>query len=354
MYLVGRVATNDNTAIPNDTVVQRVCNGKVRQQVYAASTGDFNMQLGARSDSVLDAASDAGSQSGAIGGNPSMGISTRRLTNCELQASAAGFTSDVISLVDLDDTFAGRKDVGVIVVQRLSKIAGTTINARSYMAPKEARKAYEKGLEAEGKGNLAVARKHFETAVAIYPKYASAWFQLGMVLQNQNHKDEARKAYTQATASDSKFLPPYLSLAAMALEERNWTAVLALTGHILERDPLNHVEVAAYIVDLDPLNCAEAYFYNAFANFQLNKFDEAERSGLKAEHVDLLTRFPQLHFLLGEIFARKNDYAAAISELRTYLELAPHAKNVDQVRAELAELQKLNGLVSTREKSVQN
>ena len=48
MYLVGRVATNDNTAIPNDTVVQRVCNGKVRQQVYELEHGDFNMQLGAR------------------------------------------------------------------------------------------------------------------------------------------------------------------------------------------------------------------------------------------------------------------------------------------------------------------
>jgi tetratricopeptide (TPR) repeat protein len=119
----------------------------------------------------------------------------------------------------------------------------------------------------------------------------------------------------------------------------------------LDCDPLNHVDVTGYIVDLDPLNCAEAYFYNAVANYKLNKIGDAEKSGLKAEH-DLvtLTRFPQLHLLLGEIFARKNDYASAISEVQTYLELAPHAKNAARVREQLARLKKLNGLVSTSEK----
>ena len=353
MFILGRVATNDGTPVPNDAMVERVCNNKVRQQVYASSNGDFSMQLGSRADSFLDATADSSSQSGPVGKDSTMGISEYQLTKCELRASAAGFHSDVINLVDLD-AFSGRIDVGVIGLQRITKIEGKTLDAASYMAPKDARRAYEKGLEAEGKANLASARKYFETAVEIYPKYASAWFQLGFVLQNQNHKDEARKAYSEATTIDSKFLPPYLSLASMAYEEGNWNVVLTLTDHILDRDPLNHVDVTGYIVDLDPLNCAEAYFYNAVANYQLNKFDEAEKSGLKAEHVDMLTRFPQLHFLLGEIFARKNDYAAAISEIQTYLDLAPHAKNADEVREQLAKLEKLNGSVSTGEKPDHN
>jgi tetratricopeptide (TPR) repeat protein len=136
----------------------------------------------------------------------------------------------------------------------------------------------------------------------------------------------------------------------MAYEEGNWPVVLALTDHILDRDPLNHVVVTDYIVDLDPLNYTEAYFYNAVANYRLDKFEEAERSGLKAEHIDLTTHFPQLHLLMGEIFARKNDYATAISEVETYLALAPHAANVDQVREQLAKLEKLNGTLSTSEK----
>jgi tetratricopeptide (TPR) repeat protein len=350
-FLLGRVATNDSTPVPNDAMVERVCNSNVRQQVYASSHGDFSMQLGSRADTFVDATGEPASQSGAAGKDALMGISRRELMNCELRASAAGFHSAVISLVDLD-TFGGRMDVGVIVVQRDRKIEGMTLSAAPYKAPNDARRAYEKGLEAEGKAHLASARKYFEMAVKIYPKYLSAWFRLGTVLQKENQNDAARGAYTQATTIDARFLPAYVSLASIAYEEGNWPVVLTLTAHILDRDSLNHVNVPGYIVDLDPLNCTEAYFYNAVANYKLNKMEDAEKSGLKAEHLDLLTltRFPQLHLLLGEIFARKKNYAAAISEVQTYLELAPHAKNADQVREQLAKLEKLNGSVPNNEK----
>jgi len=66
------------------------------------------------------------------------------------------------------------------------------------------------------------------------------------------------------------------------------------------------------------LNYADAYFYNAVANYKLNKIEAAEKSGLKAEHLDLVTRFPQLHLLLAEIFAQKGNYDRAISEIQTY------------------------------------
>ena len=349
MFLLGHIATNDGTPVPNDAVVERVCSNKVRQQVYASSHGDFSMQLGSRTDFILDASGEPTSQSGAASEDSMMGISRRELTNCDLRASAAGFHSTVINLVDLD-AFSNTIDLGVIVLRRGTKMEGKTLSVAPYKAPKDARRAYEKGLEAERKANFAGARKYFEMAVEIYPKYASAWFQLGTVLEKENQKDAARRAYTQATTIDTRFLPPYMSLASMAYEEGNWTVLLTLTDHILDRDPLNHVAVTGYIVDLDPLNCTEAYFYNAVANYKLNKIEDAEKSGLKAEHVDLITRFPKLHLLLGEIFARKNDYATAISEVQTYLELVPHAKNADQVREQLAKLEKLNGSVSTSEK----
>jgi tetratricopeptide (TPR) repeat protein len=136
----------------------------------------------------------------------------------------------------------------------------------------------------------------------------------------------------------------------LALEAQNWTEVLNFTGHILDLDPLNYADVTGYILDLDPLNYGEAYFYNAVANYKLNKLEAAEKSGLKAERTSLRTHFPQLHLLLAEIFARKNNYARAITEIQTYLALAPHAKDADQVREQLVKLEKLNGSGSTSEK----
>ena len=341
MFLQGRVATADGTPVPNDAMVERVCNAAVRQQVHVSSRGEFSMQLGSRTDSFLDASGDGPSQSEVSSENAQMGIPRRELANCELRASVSGFSSSVINLVDLTGSLSS-VDVGSIVVQRRGKIEGSTVSASAYKAPKDARKAYEKGLQAEKKGELANAHKYFAKAVEIYPKYTNAWFQLGTVLQKEQQKDAARAAFTQATTIDTKFLPPYLSLSLMAYEAENWTELLNFTNHILNLDPLNHV--SGYVLDLDPLNYTEAYFYNSLANYKLNKFADAEKSGLKAEQVDLPTRFPQLHLLLAEIFARKNDYNTAIVELRTYLELVPHAKEAEQVRERLARFESLMDL----------
>jgi hypothetical protein len=347
MFLRGRVAIQDGSPVPNDVLVERVCTNKVRQEVYASPGGDFSMQLGSRTDTFPEASADPTSPDGAANKDSAvMGISRSELTKCELRVSASGFHSDVISLLGLDN-FGSSVDVGVIVVQRGTKPVGTTLSAIPYKAPVNARKAYEKGLQAENKGKLADARKYFETAVQIYPSFVNAWFQLGTVFQKENQKDAARSAYTQATSIDAKFLPPYLFLALMAFEAENWTEVLNHTGHILDLDPLNQGEVTGYFLDLDPLNYAEAYFYDSVANYKLNKIEAAEKSALKAEHLDLRTRFPQLHLLLAEIFARRKNYALAIEEIQTYLGLAPNAQDAPQEREQLAKLEKLNSPVST-------
>lgn len=353
MFLVGRVATNDNTPLPNDVLVERVCNARVRQQVYATSRGDFNMQMGSRPDSFVDDSDDPALQPGVARKVLTEGIPRRDLTNCELRVSAAGFRPNSISLLDLAPS-ERTIDVGAIVVQRATKIKGMAVSATAYKAPSNARKAYEKGLEAESKGKLADAHKCFEQALGIYPRYASAWFRLGTVLEKENQRDSARAAYAQATTIDAKFLPAYLALASMAYDAGNWTEVLKFTDYILDHAMLNYAKVTDYIVDLDEFNPAEAYFYNAVANYKLNKIEEAEKSALKAERVNVRTSFPLLHLILAEIFARKTDYAVAISELQTYLELVPRAKNADQIREQLAKLEKLNRSAPASEKPVQN
>lgn len=351
LFLVGRVATSDGTVVPSNIMVERICTTRVRQQVYATSQGDFRMELGLVTNVVLDASGDGTSRYGMGGPAPQTGIPRRELADCELRASVSGFRSDVVNLAGLD-AFNSIMEVGAIVVQRRTKIAGTTLSAVPYKAPRDARRAYEEGLEADGKGQLAQARQSFEKAVRLYPRYLSAWFQLGNVLEKENQKEAARTAYTQATTIDTRFLPPYLSLASLACEAENWSEVLRLTGHILDLDPMNYAHVAGYILDLDPFDYTGAYFYNSLANYKLNKIDDAEKSALRAESLDVRPRLPRLHLLLAEIFARKNNYASAISEMRTYLQLVPHAQDEHQVRERLAELEKLSGPAASQEKPI--
>ena len=340
MFIRGRVVISDGTPVPHDLLIERVCNSSVVQQVYPAPSGDFSMQLGSMSQTVVDATGDLTPQYGATNRNSDMGIPRHQLQNCDVRVSASGFRSDSISLVALIPSI-GAIDVGNISVQRTVKVEGMTLSAVPYKAPKDALKAYEKGMTAAKKNNFAEASQHFAQAVKIYPKYTSAWFQLGLAHQKEKQLPEAREAFLQATSLDTRFLPPYMSLSTMAFEARNWPEVLTFTNHILDHDSLNRTNLTAYVLDLDPMNCTEAYFYNAVANFELNHIEQAEKSALKAEHVDLLTHFPQLHLLLAEIFTQRNNYPGAITELQMYLELLPNAKGADALREKLAKLEEL-------------
>ena len=339
LFLRGTVATNDGTPLPHDVLVERVCNARVRQQVYAAPNGSFSMELGSKVNVLVDASADGAARDDVFGRrNSEMGIPRTELANCELRASLSGFHSEIVTLM-ARDSFAGSMDVGSIMVQRLIKIEDMTISATPYKAPKDARKAYEKGLEAQKGDNLALAQQSFEKAVKIYPKFANAWFQLGNVLRRKNESVAARAAYATASRIDTKFLPPYLALSSLAYSAKEWEEVLKLTSHILEQDPLNYSRVKGYILDLDSFDYAEAYFYHAVANFNLNNLEVAERSALKAANLDVRPRFPQIHLLLGEIFARKNDAPRAIAEFQIYLDQLPEARNAEDVRARLLSLQ---------------
>ena len=352
MFLSGRVATDDGTAVPQDASVEVVCNEKVRQKAYATSNGGFSMQMGSRSDSLLDASDDPASQKADPTKPSSVGIPSSEFAMCELRAKAAGFRSTSRSLMDLSSS-GHSVDVGSIVIERVTKMKGATISAAPYNAPSNARKAYAKGLHAERIGKFADARKYFEQAVGMSPRYGSAWFRLGTVLEKENEKDSARAAYIKASAIDPRFLPPYLSLASMAYEEQDWTSVLLFTGHVMALDPLEYGGENVY-VDLDEWNPADAYFYNAVANYKLNNIQAAEKSALKVEHVDLRTKDPLLHLLLAEIFTQARDYAQARAELQTFLELYPHAREGDLVREQMAKLEELSHSAPSVEKPVQN
>jgi len=320
------------------------------------------MQLGSRTNSVLDASGGGGVESPYAMGRTvdrldrtlaEQGIPRRELANCELRASASGFYSNPISLASLDPLDTSSIDVGAIVVERLGKIENMTLDAAPYNIPRDARIAYEKGLKAEKERKFADALRYFEKATAIYPRYARAWFQLGTVLRIENQRDAARRAYTQATAINTKFPPPYMSLALMAYEAEDWTEVLHLTDHILDLDPLNYTHVSGYVLDLDGFDYAGAYYYNALANYKLGRIEKAEKSALKAQFLDMWPRFPQVHLLLAEIFTKNNNYASAISEMRIYLGFVADAKERAQLQEQLAKLEKLNALTPATAKTDQ-
>lgn len=336
IFLSGKVMMDDGTPPPESVVIERVCNGQARPEAYTDSKGRFSFQVGQNTNVMADASvgsamdpmgtygSQQQQQSGAFGRG--RGVSERDLTSCDLRASLPGFRSDLVNL-------AGRRmmdnpDVGTIILRRMGNVQGTTISATTIQAPKDAKKAFEKGADAVKKKKFEEAQKQFEKAVELYPKYAVAWFELGMLHQQRKQVEPAKKAYGEALAADAKYVKPYLQLALISVQEQKWQEVADTTGRVLK---------------LNPFDFPSAFFYHSVANFNLKNFDAAEKSAREALKLDSQHRIPKTEHLLGIILANKQDYTGAAEHMKSYLQQAPEASDVELVKKQLADIERLLG-----------
>jgi tetratricopeptide (TPR) repeat protein len=328
IFISGKVALSDGTAPSEPVKIERVCNGSPRLEARTDRKGRFSFQLGQNLE-FQDAS--ANGQDGFGGGfgaprGPGFGSNSslrdNNLFGCELRATLPGYRSDPVSLANIH--YLDNPDLGTIILHPIAHVDGLTVSATTALAPKDARKAYEKGLEAAGKKNPDEAQKDFEKAVAVYPKYAAAWFALGQINEQRDHSEEARKAYDQSIAADSKFVPPYERLSFMALKESKWQELADTTDHMLQ---------------LNPYDYPSGYYLSSVANLQLQHLDVAEKNAREAIRLDPLKKNARVHYVLGLILAQKREFTASAESLQTFLNAEPSAPDADIVRKQLEKVE---------------
>jgi len=338
MYVTGKVVLDDGNPAPGSVSIERLCNGTIIREAYTDARGRFSFEAGrtapAMQDTSANSISDApagplgtaglvmSSNSGLNGVDGGFG----RLADCELRAVLPGFRSDVITLYGR--RFDNSPDVGTIVLHRLANVEGTVISKTSLEAPPEARKAYEKGLAELRKNKPAKAQPLLEQAVAIYPKYAAAWYELGGVHMRAGDLAQAEKCFERSKSADPKFISPYLAETELAVREQNWQQT---------------ADFSSQLIALDPSDYPQAYYYNALGNLHLQKLDEAGRSAMEARKLDTAHAFPKIYHVLGVIRAEQHDYSGAAAALRAYLRLAPDDHDTATARTQLAGMEKITG-----------
>jgi tetratricopeptide (TPR) repeat protein len=331
----GRVMLDDGGPPPESVVIERVCNGVSRAEGYTDQKGYFSIDLGLEQGVMQDASTggrlfnDTGTRvpgqsqmSSGLGGGDR---SDERYMNCDLRANLPGYRSQVVSLANR--RAMDSPDVGTIFLHRLGHAEGRIISAISLAAPKDARKAFEKGSDLARKNKLDDAMKSYRKAVDVYPKYAAAWFELGRLQAAKGQADAAHQSFDAAVEADPKYLNPYLELSRLALRAKNWRELADVTGRA---------------VKLDPFDYPQQFFFNSVANYNLRNMDAAEKSAREAEKLDTGHRYPQVSHLLGVILAQRQDYTGAAGEMRNYLKFAPGAQDAATVRGQLDQLEKLS------------
>lgn len=331
----GKVVTDDGAAAVQNLTIERVCSGISKTVAYTDPKGRFSFQWGDLNAVVADAAdAGAGSRTAGFGNAQSNGAASplaadpfgNRMMNCELRANLAGYHSDAVSL--FNKQLADNPDVGVIVLHRIAGVEGTSVSVTSELAPKDAKKAYEHGLQSLLKNKLDDASKDFEKAVAVYPKYADAWVNLGKLRLQQQSIEPARAALTKAIEADPKLVTPYVELGLLAAKDGNW------------QDSARYLDRA---VALDPIDYPQSWYADAVANYNLKQYDTAEKGARNAVRLDARHANPRSGYLLGLILAEKHDYSAAVTELTEFLKLVPNTPDLAQVKDQLAQYEKLAG-----------
>jgi Tfp pilus assembly protein PilF len=325
MFVSGKVLLENGGPLPETVAIERICNGVVRREGYTDFKGQFEYQLG-----VNVGFQDASENDSRLPPNTlqrpgsSAGRRPLDLTGCEFRAVLAGYTSSIAMLRTSGDTW--QFDIGTIFLKRMGDAHGTTISVTSMAAPKDAMRAYEKAQKLK-ENKPAEAEKELSKAVQIYPHFAAAWNLLGDMHRLRNDFDDARTEYTQAIAADSQFVNPTYGLAMIAMQEKKWDEAIRLT------DQLVKLNSSAF-----PL----AYFFNAAANYNSQRFDAAEESGKKFKALDTQHSHPDICLLLSYVLSRKKDYAGAAREIRDYLAASPNAPDAEALKIEAKRFEDLS------------
>lgn len=212
------------------------------------------------------------------------------------------------------------------------KPSGTMISVASLNVPKNASKEFEKGQKARQNGikskdkedaqkKFDEALVHLTKAVELYPKYAAAYNEIGLIHRVNNRPDDAQKAFEHAINADPAWLISYLSLASLQMQANQPQQLLETSSKVLKLDPT-----------LGP-----AHFFHSVANFTLGNYEAAEKSALEADKNEH-GQVPQIHLVLARIYQGKGERSEASKHLKAYLRESPNAPNADKIKAEIESL----------------
>ena len=325
LFVNGRILMDSGQPVPEPVSVALGCGIKALQVIHTDLKGNFRFTLGSGAQSNMDfSASNDSPASTTMNGMPSpngqpSGDPQNMLIGCDVRVSVPGYMPLSRTITDRADI--GGIDMGTLHLTRMAGATGSSISVTSLQVPNGARKEFEKGDKDLRSNHFDSATQHLVKATAEYDKYATAWNELGNLYANAKESEKSQQAFEKAIAADPYYIPPYLGLAQLELQDQKFEMAVETAGKALALDA----------------SVGEANFIQAIGNLKLNRLDAAEISAQKAEkgpHQNM----SDLHALHASILLQKQDYANAATQMRAYLKEFPQGRFADQMKKQLQEI----------------
>ncbi len=200
--------------------------------------------------------------------------------------------------------------------------AGPLVAAVDLNIPEGARKEFEKANQFVAKRNWQKAIERLNKAIAIYPDYAEAYNNLGVVYGRLGDRTRNLEALQKAVSLNDHFAPAYLNLARMAIADRDLAQAEALLDKAVAIEPTNS-QMLVLLANTELLN---HHYDQALANCR------KAHSGAQGPHA-------VAHYVAARVFEYENRPTDAVAELQIFLSEETPGPRADVARKEMTALQ---------------
>ena len=197
-----------------------------------------------------------------------------------------------------------------------------TVDASDMKVPGKAKKEFEKGMEAYGKGEYQKASERFQKATDIYPEYARAYNNWGITLIKLGNRQQARSEFEKAVQVNDHFVPGLVNLARLAYGEKDYPQAERFLDRAVAIDP-NSVEALALLSNVQ----------------YLNKDYSRALSNARKVHSMPHEGSANVHLVAGNVLLLQNDERGAMAEFELFLKEDPNSPLVARVREAMARIQ---------------
>ena len=205
----------------------------------------------------------------------------------------------------------------------LTKTSGATISAGDLKIPEKASKEFDKATKLIAKQEWQAAIDQLNKAVALYPDYAEAYNNLGVMYARLGDPNKEREALQKAVAADAHFCPALVNLARLEMKEENYAAAEVHLSQATAADPSD----TRALVLLAQVQLLDRHYEDAIAS---------------ADKVHAMShgQYSVVHYVAARACERLNRLPDAVSEFILFLAEEPAGDRANAARQEMAAIQK--------------
>jgi tetratricopeptide (TPR) repeat protein len=187
--------------------------------------------------------------------------------------------------------------------------------------PKRAAKEFDKASHEMEEQQWGAAVGSLERAISMYPQYAAAYNNLGVVYARIGDRGREAEALQRAMAVDSHYVPAHVNLGRMEIAEKKFAEAESELKAATALDPENGIILLLL----------------TYAEYMDHHFDDAIKD---CNRVHALNNVPHAfaHWSAAFALEQKHQIAEAGGEFRMFVKEEPTGQRADDARKELANI----------------